>query len=1016
MIEFVIGPARSGKTVRCYQEIKEALKEDAYHALIVLVPEQFNLQVQVELAERLHPGLLRVEVLSFKNLAQRVLKEVGGLKEPLIDDLERVMILKKLLEAHKNELSYFKKGYSNEGFIDGMNRLITIFEQNAITKESLDDLRAQESVGEVFKCKLEDMNKVQGWFEAYIQEKFVTVEKTMERLAGSLQKSTFLEGAVVWVDGFYGFTLPQMEILMQLMEKAQKMVITLPMDKWYTKEEYIFPNNPFYDSIRNLQRFQQLCEERHIAYKLHTQQAEDADALPAPLGYLNQNYLKTYVKPYPSPQDQVVTSAYSSREEEIEQTARQIQSLIRDKGYRYKDIAVLVGDLNMYQSSLVSLFKEYQIPLFLDNKRSIHTNSLVAVILGVLEVLTSSWRYKGMMSLLKLYMFDFTKEEVDLLDNYVLAFGIQGEKKWREEWEREGVGFDLAVMNRLREKVVNLIGGVKTMIDAKKNPNGHLKIKDATLAVYTFLENIGAYETIEKRIAYYQANGEGALEQENTQIWGQVVDTLDRLVDILGDEKVSLSVYKNILKTSFTYIKMGIIPPSKDQVVVGNIDRTRLPHIKAIFVLGVNEGVIPKIDDSMNLFSEMDKLTLTQLPKGQKAERLTDVLVNQPLFSRQFLIYQALTRATEKLVMSTVQRDESGKVIRPSMVYYKLKKLFGTGLEVGDPLACVQGPMPTMSYIGTKLRSFLEASEEDTVDAIWQDTLSWYMKEPVWRERVMALAKDFTYTNQQHFLKAEHAEKLYPNGLETSISRLESYRQCPCCYFIKYGLKASERRLFEWNAADLGTLFHATLEQYPRELQERQTTWTGATEVQRKESVEAAVLKSVQGTPYALRQDGRMRYTIDKVTKMTQRAVRALTYQLEQGEFEPFAYEVNFGYEGMPPIQIDIDDEHTILLKGQIDRVDVYVKDTQETYVKILDYKSGSTQFNLLEVYHCLQLQLLLYLDAYLRLNPAFKPAGMFYFHINSKNVKYELGMGEEMIAQKQLKQFKLSEIGRAHV
>ncbi|MEG1297285.1 MAG: hypothetical protein RSD02_13060, partial [Niameybacter sp.] len=264
MVEFILGVAKSGKTTVCYDAIQEALKDEAYHNLIMLVPEQFNLQVQIELAKLLSPGLLRTEVMSFKNLAKKVLKEVGGIKEPLIDDLERVMILKKLLEQHKKELAYYKTSYSSEGFVDGMNRLITIFEQNEVDKSMLEALTGEDKSSDVFKCKMQDIIAINEWFHSFIKERFVTVEKTMERLAGSISKSQYLEDAVVWIDGFYGFTATQLKIIEELMHKVQKVIITLPIDRQYDKGEYVYPNNPFYDSIKNYQGLVKRCEAGNV--------------------------------------------------------------------------------------------------------------------------------------------------------------------------------------------------------------------------------------------------------------------------------------------------------------------------------------------------------------------------------------------------------------------------------------------------------------------------------------------------------------------------------------------------------------------------------------------------------------------------------------------------------------------------------------------------------------------------------------------------------------------------------
>lgn len=1006
MALFILGTAKSGKTTACYKQLQEELTKEAYHNLIMLVPEQFNLQIQVELAKLLKPGLLRTEVMSFRNLAKRVLKEVGGIKEPVIDDLERVMILKKLLEQHKSELVYYKTTYGSEGFVDGINRLITLFEQNEIDKPFLDALEQDEKSSAVFKSKLQDITAINEWFHTYIAERFVTVEKTMERLAGAVHKSGYLKDSIVWIDGFYGFTAVQMKIIEEMMHKVSQVIITLPIDRHYTMNEYIYPNNPFYDSIKNYQSLMARCEQGNIPYETMVMKADNKDE--DALAYLSDNYLKPYVKPFENEQDAIRIMSFPSKDEEVTQLACEIVRLIRDEDYRYHDIAVLVGDMGQYKSSLVSTFKEYDIPVFMDDKRSIHTNGLVAIIDAALEVITTGWTYKSIMSFLRFNRLDLTTDEIDTLENYLLEHGIQGKKKWDATWERESKSIALEVIQAIKEKVQVPLLGLEEALKSAQDGSGKIKIREASIAVYNFLESIHAYETTQQHIAYYKQVGELSLELENTQIWGQVVDTLERLVDLLGEESVSIKVFKNILKTSFGYIEIGIIPPSKDQVIVGNINRSRIPQVKALFILGVNEGVIPKIDESMPLFSDMDKLTLMQLCEkaDEKRSRLYDVVVHNPLYMGKFLVYYAFTRAREKLYVSTIQADENGKALRPSIVFYKLRKLFGEIPFEYDQLDALQAAKPALGYVGWQLRKYLDGQGEE---GPWQDAMSWFMTSNEWKERIRHLASYMAYTNQQEYLSKENARSLYPEGLVTNISQLELYRNCPCCYFIRYGLKASERKVLQWNAADIGTLFHSTLERYPKELAKCKVTWVTATSEQQDQCIEEALRYSAAKLSQNAKQDGRFAYTLKKARKMTKRAIGALTHQLKAGEFEPEAYEVSFGSEQMPPIEIILDNEHTIFLKGQIDRVDVYTKDGEGKYIKVLDYKSGNKNFSLLELYHGLQLQLLLYLDAYLRLNEKNKAAGMFYFHIDTRTVKYETGMELSEALTKQLKQYKLS-------
>lgn len=221
-------------------------------------------------------------------------------------------------------------------------------------------------------------------------------------------------------------------------------------------------------------------------------------------------------------------------------------------------------------------------------------------------------------------------------------------------------------------------------------------------------------------------------------------------------------------------------------------------------------------------------------------------------------------------------------------------------------------------------------------------------------------------------------------------------------------MRAQERQLFKWNAADLGTIFHSVLEYYPQELHAMHTTWRDVSPSQMDSCIEASVHKAIADYNTSKREDGKMRYTVKKVTKMAKRAIHALTTQICAGAFDPKAYEVGFGMGEFPEIHIAIDSQRSMLLRGQIDRVDVFYKDQSEL-IKILDYKSGKKAFDLLEVYYGLQLQLLLYLDAYIKLNPGTKPAGMFYFHIDNPYTEYEPGMSAQELEESQMKKFKLS-------
>ena len=1007
-VEFVLGRAGSGKTNYCYEQIEKALAVGSYDDLIVLTPEQFNLQTEKALCKKFYPGLLTVDVRSFTRLAHKISVETGYPEINIIDDLERIMIIKKLLQDHKRELKFFKKSVTTDGFLESINQFITVCEQNSITMASLEQMIKAEMTTTLLRYKLEDIKNIYEWFQQYIHDQFVTSEQTMEILAKAIEKSTTIEQSIIWIDGFYQFSQNQIQVIIALIKKAKHVVITLPIDKAYSTSDKINIRNPFYEVIKTYQKLWKLCEENGI--KIKTSKFQPIAQIESALTYLEENYLKDYPKAYLGSNEQVLLMGCGNKEKEIDNVLKKIAELIRNEGYCYKDIAILVGDLGGYKSSLENGLKEYDMPYFLDMKRNLHTNSLVAMLLTVLEVMTSNWSYRSVMALLRTYMLPVERDDIDLLENVLLEFGIKGRKRWEDAWElrTKDEAFNSNI-NRIRQMVLEPILSLETKIKESKDQNGHLKVKNLTTELYNFMAKIQVEETIAKRVDQYQLEGERALEVENAQIWGQILEVLERLVGILGEEEVTLGEYKNILRSSFGYMKMGIIPPTQDQIIVGTVDRTMLPTVKALFVLGMNEGLIPKLEETMPIFSDMDKAVLGEINDGKDegANRLKELAKSEILNSGMFSVYTALTKAKNQLFVSCVMADENGKVMRPSSSYYRLKKMFNEqDYKNVTALEAIQAPIQTFGYIGKLIREDLEGHNTPLE---WRDAVSWYFEHETWQKEIKQLTKQLMYTNQQHYLLPDTTNLLYERILETSISKLETFQNCPCCYFIQYGIKAEERKMLTWNTKELGTLFHSVLEKFPKVVEKQGTTWKEIKPEALNECVKLAVDEVIQIDKNTDRIEGKFKYTAHKLFAMSKRAIRALTYQIQNGEFEPQEYEVSFGMGALPAIEIALEEGALIRLNGQIDRVDVYMKDGEETYIKIIDYKSGKKNFELLEVYYGLQLQLLLYLDAYLKYNKKYVPAGVFYFHIDTPYIQYKVGMSDTEIESNHMKNFKLS-------
>ncbi len=996
-MDILIGQVGSGKTTICYKKIKQTLLQNPYQKIIMLVPEQFNLEVQKDLAMALQPGLFSAEVLSFRNLIQRALVNVED--TPIIDDLERVMILKRVIEANKSKLTYFKKAQEKDGFIEEINKLLTTCEGQGIGIDELDKISNTSST--ILNNKLEDIKQIYKWFYDYIETKFLTVEGSMQVLKNMLIKTQPYNGALILVDGFYTFTAMQLEVLQELYIQANQFVITLPMDKQYAQTDIIKESNIFYNSIKMLRIIQNTLKKDNDEIKIHlmnTQKGERATDLK----YLQEKYFNTYQIKEAKNSDSVKLYAYSSLMSEVETVACQIKQLARDEKYRYRDIVILVGDISLYRSYISSTFAEYDIPYFLDTKRNIHTNPLVQIIINLLDVVSTSWSYNSVMSLLKINMINI--DDVDYLENYIIAQGIRRKKQWKELWQYGDQDWDFERLNNTRHLVDTILTKFEDDINKCKSARGRVKISNLISLIYNFLEEHFIFDKVQNIIEYHKLHQNLSLELENSQIWEQVMQVLESLIDILGDEEVSISAFKNILSTSFSYQKMGIIPASQDEIFVGEVERTRIPMKKAVFILGVNEGMLPSNSSSDGLFSEMDRFSITDVCQTKDMENMYDTFIHKNLYGSELEIYTAINRATHLLYMSYIMSDEEGDTKRPSILFNKINRLFNIQLPFAQKFVdSIYHHQATLGAVGEAVRHEVLAKQYMADDI--RDALSWYKENYIDTDVIL---RQLFYSNQQAYLNSELVQKLYGDNAITSVSKLERFRKCPCSYFIEYGLKASERKLFKWDSADIGTIFHAILEKYPKHLESHGATWVDIEKVKQRKIVHDVVTEVVTKYNRKNMQTVQLKYTVERIEKMALRAIDALTYQLDKGEFEPIDYEYKFGYNGMPDIQVRLADGNIIKLQGTIDRVDVYTQNG-ESYIKILDYKTGQKDFDLVEIYHGLQLQLLLYLDAYLKLHKQNQEAGVYYFKLDAKYVQVEANDNKEISKDSKYKQFKLS-------
>jgi len=1020
-IRYILGRSGTGKTRFIYNDIKQKVREKSGKTLILIVPEQFNFQAHKDLIKVLdQKGIIDVEILSFQRLAHRVFEEVGGPSEKLLGDLGRNMVLRKVIDGIEEELEILNKSVKQPGFMQTLGNVISEFQQYDVVPETL--LENKENVrSSILRAKLNDLFLVFQGFKNYMKEKYITSEEILDILVKKIENCSFLEGAHIWIDGFYGFTPQQYRIIYQLLKKAKIVNISLTLDPGVDLFSPCDEGDPFCESRKTFDKLNKITalynvkvEEPVKLFNANTTYSKNEELI-----HLEKEYFNYPCMAYKKETEHIKLFIAANPYSEIDQTAKDILELVQNKGYRYRDIAVVTGGISKYQKIIEGIFKEYNIPYFIDIKQDILSHPLIELIRASLEIIINNWSYESMFRYLKTRFTGIDEEEVDILENYVLAYGIRGATKWtKEDWTKKTLDdLDDGVQKEYEESLLGRINTTRKQVaspllifhEKLKSSQKHT-IRKITTALYELLEDLGVKDRLLEFINHFMENNQLILAKQNMQIWDMIVELFDKMVEILGDEEVTIKEYAKILDAGLEQCKMGLVPPALDQVVVADLERSRLPYIKALFVIGVNDGVLPAATEALGIFSdeergEMSQMGLELAPDGRRRA-----------FEEQFLIYSGLTKPEEYLQLSFSMGDEEGKALRPSVIISRIKKIFPLIQEISDLQNSKEGsilaPVPTFHYLGLELRDIIEKGELcDT----WKDVYSWYLSQEDWKDKAKITVKGLFHTNQENYLASKSIKMLYGDRIYTSVSRLEKFAACPFGYFVEYGLKAKERKMYQLQTPDLGRLFHSALDIFSKKLYTRGIPWKELD----KDTSDVLVEETMNEVAPKLGNEillssARNKYLLFRLKRITKRAVWALTEHIKRGEFEPLGFEVGFGEQyKLPPIVVELKTGEKIILTGRIDRVDI-LDENNKAYIKIIDYKSGNRTFNLADIFYGIQLQLLLYLDAFLEngekvLHKKLLPAGVFYFRIDDPLIRSAKEMSEEELEKLLLKDLKLS-------
>ena len=962
-LKFVFGPSGSGKSSYLYQHVIQESMKYPERNYIVLVPEQFTMQTQKDLV-MMHErkGIMNIDVLSFARLAYRVFEETGGGGLPVLDDEGKNLILRKIAGDYESELKMLGGHMKKQGYISEVKSVISEFTQYDIGEDEIE--RVMESAGESSRLyyKLADIRLLYRGFTDYLREKYITKEELLDVLSCEVEKSERLKNSTVVLDGFTGFTPVQDRLLGELMRHCREVIVTVTMDRRGNPYVYEHPYQLFALSKQMVTSLLQIAKQNkipveepvelydHVPWRFKEQEA---------LAFLEKHLFRYGAGAYEKEQEQVKLHLAKNPRKEAYAVAEQVRRMMREDRYRLRDIGVIVSDMDVYADHLKQAFIKYDIPFFMDHKRSILLNSFVEYIRSVLHMAEQSFSYESVFRFLRTNLAGFTYEEIDELENYVIGLGIKGYKHWQEKWTRKLRGMaqeDLDKMNHYRRQLVEKVDGLIYVLRQRRKT-----VADITRAIYEFMVQENLQVRLAEQEELFKAKGELALAREYAQIYRIVIELFDKFVELLGDEQVSLSEYCKLLDAGLEEARVGVIPPEVDQVVIGDMQRTRLKDIKALLFAGANDVYLPGALLRTGLLSELDREKFAR-------EKLTlSAGGKEKAYVQKFYLYLNLTKPSEKLDIYYSKVSADGKSVRPSYLIQELQKLFPK-LKVRDEERYLKEQELTENIgFDRMIREFVQKRHE--TDGAWCELYNWYKKNPKWQEKVERFLEAGYYRKPLDALTEEAAKRLYGEEFEASITRMERFAVCAFSHFLTYGLGLREREEYDFQAADLGNVCHRALERFSYKVEREAGDWLKLTEEKRKQYVEESVEEAIADYGNSiLYSSSRNAYLIVRMKRMLEKTVWALTKQLAAGDFKPSAYELRFA-------------------NGKIDRVDT-CEDGDCVYVKVIDYKTGSKSFDVTALYHGLQLQLMVYMDAALQLEQKkhpekeILPAGVFYYRI----------------------------------
>lgn len=995
-LKLIYGKSGSGKSEYCFKEIaKDINKEKIY----LIVPNQMALMAEKKLMEITNNvSLINTEVITFNRMAFRVRNEIGGAKKTNLSKSGKAMLLYDILCKQKDSLNFLGKSSEN---VDIIGNSITEFKKHRIDINKLRE-ECNNTQDVYLKLKLNDMITMYEEFESSIQNRFLDENDVLDILNNQIVESNQFKDAIIYIDEFVGFTTQEYQIIAKLLQIAKQVNITICTDNLMQNEE--LDKDIFYASKNTGIKLINIAKEYGIEIEEDVKLKNLYRFKNEELKHLEENFYKIPYKKYEEEPKNIKMFLANNQYSEIEHIATQIVKLVRNEEYRYKDISVITKNLSIYSSLIKVIFSNYNIPVFIDEKRELSENIIVKFLISVLEICNKNWSYESVFNYLKTGFVNIEREEIFKLENYCIRWGIKGNKWYKEDWNYVGKDeYTKEEVDRLNELRRMIVKPIRNLQEKAKKDNTFLNL---TKILYEFLQEMKLEETIKLKINKLEEKGFIELANEYETSFKVLIELFDEIVLVFGEEKTNFDKYISTLKIGLKNTGLGKIPATQDEVIVGDVSRSRSHKVKAVFIIGINDGEFPSVYKDEGFFNDKDREYL----KEQGFELANGSLEN--LYEENFNIYKAFTVAEEKLFLSYASSDNEGRTLRPSILITKMKKIYSNLQETSDIISQEKEIITKNNTFDNLIEKLNDYQEGKDVEDIWFDVLNYYENDALWKSRLLKSLDGITYTNIPEQIKPEFVKKLYGETLHTTISRLERYRSCPFSFYLEYGLKLKEKKSLKLDPIDTGSFMHEVIDTFFENVANKKISIQEIENADIEKIVKQIVEEKLNLTSnYIFKSIPKFIILTNRLCRLVTLSIIYIVQGLKNTDFEVVGNEIEFknGKE-YRPIEIVTKDGKKVEITGKIDRIDL-AKDETGKYIRIIDYKSSAKDINLNEVLAGLQLQLITYLDAVCQ-DKDLIPAGILYFGLVEPKIdkgKRTKDITEEEIEQKLREHFRMN-------